>query len=295
MQYRPLGSTGYELSLIGLGGIALDGLEQQAADALVAEAVDRGVTYFDSSPDYGDSESRLGPALAPYRDRVFLACKTERRTAPDARRELEESLRRLHTDHFDLYQVHQLDTPEDMEIIFGPGGAMETYEAAQREGTIRLIGFSTHYEPMAVETLQRYPFASLLFPFTYASWHHGYGPQAMAVAKDRGAARLSMKSFVRSRWPHAVHAKDRYWWYRPTDDPTQAALALRFALSLDVTACISPGRPDLFRMALDTAEKFEPLTPDEQREVEAWGREEEALFPMTPAEWREQTAWVKPG
>jgi aryl-alcohol dehydrogenase-like predicted oxidoreductase len=294
MHYRPLESTGFELSLIGLGGIALDGLEQETANALVAEAVDRGVTYFDSSPSYGNSESRLGPALAPYRDRVFLACKTERRTAVEARRELEESLRRLHTDHFDLYQVHQLDTLEDMEVIFGPGGAMETFEAAQREGTIRLIGFSTHYEMMAVEMLRRYPFASLLFPFTYASWYHGYGPQAMEAAKDHRTARLSMKSFVRSRWPHDTEVKQRYWWYRPTDDPAQAALALRFALSLDVTACISPGLPQLFRMALDVAETFEPLTPEEWAQVETWGGEETALFPMTPEEWREQTAWEKP-
>jgi predicted aldo/keto reductase-like oxidoreductase len=289
MQYRPLGSTGFTLSLIGLGGIALDGLEQQAANALVAEAVDRGVTYFDSAPSYGDSESRLGSALAPYRDRVFLACKTERRTADGARRELEESLRRLHTDHFDLYQVHQLDRREDMETIFGPGGAMETFEAAQRAGTIRLIGFSTHYEDMALEMLRRYPFAALLFPFTYASWHHGYGPQALEAATRRGAARLSMKSFVRNRWPEGVVCREQPWWYQATEDPAEAALALRFALSLDVTACVSAGRPHLFRLALDIAERFEPLTPEEAAHVAAWGKQETPLFPMTPEEWRRMT------
>lgn len=289
MRYRPLGNTGFSLSLVGLGGIALDGLEQQAANALVAEAVDRGVTYFDSAPSYGDSESKLGPALAPYRDRVFLACKTERRTAGDAQRELEESLCRLHTDHFDLYQVHQLDRREDMETIFGPGGAMETFEAAQRAGTIRLIGFSTHYEEMALEMLRRYPFASLLFPFTYASWHHGYGPQAMAAATPRGTARLGMKSFVRNRWPEGVVCREQPWWYQPTEDPAEAALALRFALSLNVTACVSAGRPHLFRLAVDIAEQFEPLTPEEAAQVAAWGRQVTPLFPMTPEEWRRMT------
>lgn len=289
MQYRPLGNTGFALSLLGLGGIALDGLEQSAANELVAEAVDRGVTYFDSSPNYGDSESRLGPALAPYRDRVFLACKTERRTAEEGQRELEASLRRLHTDHFDLYQVHQLDRREDLEIIFGPGGAMETFEAAQRAGTIRLIGFSTHYEGMALELLRRYPFASMLFPFTYASWHHGYGPQAMEAATRRGTARLSMKSFVRNRWPEGVVCREQPWWYQPTEDPAEAALALRFALSLDVTACVSPGRPHLFRLALDIAERFEPLTPEEAAQVEEWGRQQAPLFPMTPEEWHRMT------
>jgi predicted aldo/keto reductase-like oxidoreductase len=289
MQYRPLGSTGFELSLIGLGGIALDSLEQQTANALVAEAVDRGVTYFDSAPSYGNSESRLGPALAPYRDRVFLACKTERRTAPEARRELEESLYRLHTDHFDLYQVHQLDRREDLEAVFGPGGAMEAFEAAQRAGTIRLIGFSTHYEEMALEMLQRYPFTSILFPFTYASWHHGYGPRALEAAKRRGTARLSMKSFVRSRWPEGVVCREQPWWYQPTEEAAEGALALRFALSLDVTACISAGRPHLFQLMLDIAERFEPLTPEEAAQVAAWGKRETPLFPMTPEDWRRMT------
>ncbi|MGB9605523.1 MAG: aldo/keto reductase, partial [Bryobacteraceae bacterium] len=92
-----------ELSIVGFGGIMLVGMEQAEANRLVAEAVDRGVNYFDVAPSYGDgeAETKLGPALEPYRKQVFLACKTQHRDAAGARRELGQSLRRLRTDHFD--------------------------------------------------------------------------------------------------------------------------------------------------------------------------------------------------
>jgi aryl-alcohol dehydrogenase-like predicted oxidoreductase len=279
MERRRLGDTDIELSLLGFGGIVLNGLPQAEADRLVAEALARGIDYFDSSPTYGDSEARLGPALAPHRDRVFLACKTNRRRREEAQRKLEESLRALRTDHFDLYQVHEIDTPEEVETVFAPGGAMEAFAAARERGLTRLIGFSSHSAPVALEMLRRYPFDTALFPFTYASWFRGYGPQVMAEATARGVARLGMKAFVRSRWPDGVDRDRQEWWYRPPEDEEEAALLLRFELSLGITACISPGLPRLYQMSLDIAERFTPLTGDEMARVEALARRADPLFP----------------
>ena len=99
---RALGKTGEHLSIIGFGGIVVMNEDAAHSKNIVAEAVDRGVNYFDVAPSYGDAQERLGPALAPYRKDCFLACKTEGRMKDDSRKQLEESLRLLKTDHVDL-------------------------------------------------------------------------------------------------------------------------------------------------------------------------------------------------
>ena len=105
LRQRKYGQTGVKLSIIGFGGIVVDGAEQQHANRVVAEAFEKGVNYFDVSPTYGDAELKLGPALEPYRKKVFLACKTGQRRREGALEELNESLKRLRTDYFDLYQL----------------------------------------------------------------------------------------------------------------------------------------------------------------------------------------------
>src|SRR5712692_6889032 len=117
---RRLGKTGIDLSIIALGGVAVMDTEQAFANNLVAEAFDGGINYFDVAPSYGNAQERLGPALEPYRQRVFLACKTLERTKEGAAKQLEESLRLLHTDHLDLYQLHALTKMEDLEKALGP-------------------------------------------------------------------------------------------------------------------------------------------------------------------------------
>jgi aryl-alcohol dehydrogenase-like predicted oxidoreductase len=127
MQYRELGRTGRRLSVIGFDGMLVCEESQADANRLVASAVERGVNYFDVAPTYrdGEAEEKLGQALAPYRQDVFLACKTLRREAVGTRQHLVESLGRLRTDHFDLYQIHGVGSVGDVEAVFAPGGAME--------------------------------------------------------------------------------------------------------------------------------------------------------------------------
>ncbi|HEY3928467.1 MAG TPA: aldo/keto reductase, partial [Candidatus Koribacter sp.] len=164
---RPLGRTGEHLSIIGFGGIVVMNEDPAQSKNIVAEAVDRGINYFDIAPSYGNAQERLGPALAPYRKNCFLACKTEGRTKDDSRKQLEESLRLLKTDHVDLYQFHALTKMSDLDKVLGPGGAMETMEAAKKEGKIRYIGFSVHSQETAVAAMHRYPFDTVLFPVNF--------------------------------------------------------------------------------------------------------------------------------
>lgn len=279
MQRRALGATGENLSIIGMGGIVVSRVPQREADAIVAEAVDRGVNYFDVAPSYGDAEERLGPALEPHRDGVFLACKTGKREAEGARAEMEQSLRNLRTDHFDLYQLHGLTTLAEVETAFGPGGAIETVEAARREGKVRFLGFSAHSVEAAQEALRRYRFDTILFPFNCVCWHHGFGPQVMEAAREAGAARLALKALARTNWPEGGEKKWKKCWYQPFDQREEAALALRFTLSQEVTAAVSSGEPALFKLAMDIAEQFKPLEPDEVARVAALAEPLEPIFP----------------
>lgn len=280
MQTRPYGNHPDKLSIIGFGGIVVKGTEPAEANRRVREAFDRGVNYFDVAPSYGDSEEKLGPALVGLRDRVFLACKTTQRKKEEAAAELRTSLQRLRTDRFDLYQLHAVSSLEEAQTCLGPGGAMEAFLEAREAGLVRYLGFSAHSAEAAVHLLEQFGFDSVLFPVNYTTYHQaGFGPQIVAAAQKRGAARLALKAMVKRPWPEgADRTVAQNTWYEPHLDPAEAELALRWALSQPITAAIPPGDPDLFRMALDIAERFTPLSIEEEEMVLERARLNQPLF-----------------
>jgi aryl-alcohol dehydrogenase-like predicted oxidoreductase len=268
---RTLGKTGRELSIIGLGGIVLNRTEQDHANRIVAEALDRGVTYFDVAPGYGDAEERMGPALEGKRDGVFLACKTTQRERAGSQEELDRSLKRLKTDRFDTYQLHALSTMEQLDTVFGPDGAMETFGAARKAGKILNIGFSAHSATVALEAMDRFDFDTILFPFNYFCMNVGdFGPKVLEKAQEKGLGRLALKSMAHMLRPEDDdRSKYGKCWYVPIDDPHLGELALRYTLSLPLTAALPPGEEELFKRALKVAENFEPLSSEEEAELEA--------------------------
>lgn len=282
MQYRALGRTGVQLSMLGFGGMVVAGVSQAEADAAVARAVDRGINYFDVAPSYGDAEERLGPALAPYRDRVFLACKTTQRTRDGTRAELEQSLRRLRTDHFDLYQLHAMTTEEDVEHVMGPGGALEAFTAARELGLVRFLGFSAHSDTVAMKLLDAFGFDSILFPVNWVNYFEAdFGPAVMEKARAYGVGRLALKAMARTQWqPGGDRQRYAKCWYEPCQDPDEAALALRFTLSEPVTAALPPGEPRLFWHAVEVAERFEPLSFSERVLLQHRAESIVPLFPL---------------
>jgi len=279
MEKRPLGRTGEQVSILGFGGIVVAGLAQEEVDRMVAEAVERGVSYFDVAPGYGDAEERLGPALEPYREGVFLACKTGEREREGAAGELEQSLRRLRTDHVDLYQLHGLMSVEEVEKVFGSGGAMEAFEAAKREGKARFLGFSAHSEEAALEALRRFRFDTVLFPVNFVCWFGGFGPRVMEGAKKAGAGRLGLKAVARTLWPGEERGYAKCW-YQPYDDPAEAELAFRWAVSQEVSAAVSPGQQELFPMMLELAERFRPITAEEEQRLQEMAKGLKPIFPQ---------------
>jgi len=275
---------GTELSIIGFGGIVVMGYDQNEANRLVASAWDRGVNYFDVAPSYGDGEAeiKLGPALQPYRKNAFLACKTTRRDAAGAQQEFEQSLRRLRTDHFDLYQFHAVSSMEDVEKILAPGGAAEFFARMKREGKARFLGFSAHHAGAAIQLMEKFPVDSILFPVNFVCWHEGgFGPQMLAKAKEKGIARLALKGLAHTTWPKNLPRDQRKYskcWYQPLDDQKTARLALSWTLSQDITAAIPPGEASLFELALSIAASYRPLNPAETAEVSSLARGKEPIF-----------------
>ena len=277
---------GIDLSVIGFGGIVVVGLEQGVADRTVAESVDRGINYFDVAPTYGkgEAEEKLGIALKPYRKNAFLACKTQMRDAEGAQKELEHSLKMLHTDHFDLYQFHAVRSMEDVEKILAPGGAAETFLKAKEAGKVRYIGFSAHHEEAALALLDRFDeIDSVLYPINYVCYAEGgFGPGVMQKAKEKGVARLALKAMAKARRQRGEKRPEAHpkCWYHPLTDPERIQLGLRFTLSEDVTAAIPPGDETLYKIALDMASGLKPITAEERRQLLASA---EGLSPLFKA------------
>ena len=278
---RTLGRTGEKLSIIGFGGIVVMNEETDEANNIVAEAVDRGVNYFDVAPSYGNAQERLGPALAPYRKDCFLACKTEGRKKEDSRVQLEESLRLLKTDHVDLYQFHGLTKMAELDMVLGPGGAMETMEAAKKEGKIRYIGFSVHSVETALAALDRYPFDTVLFPVNWVLFSQAnFGPQILKRAQDKGTGILALKGMAKTTWAEGQkqnHPQPKCW-YQPAAYPQEASLGLRWTLGHPITAAIPPGDEKYFRLAMDVAQSYKPLEPHEEQALLAGAHGVEPLF-----------------
>jgi aryl-alcohol dehydrogenase-like predicted oxidoreductase len=281
IQRRTLGKTGEKLSIIGFGGIVVMNEEPGAANNIVAEAVDRGINYFDIAPSYGNAQERLGPALAPYRKDCFLACKTDGRLKEDSRHDLENSLRLLKTDHLDLYQFHALTKMTDLDKVLGPGGAIETMEAAKKEGKIRFIGFSVHSVETALAALDRYNFDTVLFPVNWVLFSQAnFGPQILKRAQEKQMGILALKAMAKTTWPNdqAKSHPESKCWYQPAAFPGEASLGLRWTLSHPITAAIPPGDERYFRLAMDVAQDYKPIEPHEEQALLAGGKGFEPIF-----------------
>lgn len=281
---RQYGKSDVKLSVIGFGGIVVMGNEQEQANKLVSEAFNRGVNYYDVAPTYGDGEAeiKLGPALEPYRKKSFLACKTTQREVGPAREEFQRSLKRLKTNYFDLYQLHAIiDVEKDVDAAFGKGGTMELLIEEKKAGRIRFLGFSAHSHEAALAAMDRYDFDSILFPVDFSNYYKGgFGSEVIKTAKEKEVAILALKMFARQQWPKDDPARERYskCWYQPITDHQEAKLAMAFTLSQPVTASIPPGDEALFRLAMDLAVEYEPITQAQTDKIKALAMSLNPLF-----------------
>lgn len=213
-----LGKTNLNISRVVYGGIVSTNETQQDSDKYVSYAVDRGVNYFDVAPAYGDAQIKVGNSLKPYRRNINLACKTAERKEVEAAAQMKESLELLHTDYFDVYQLHALTTNEDLERSFSSDGIMNFLIKAKKEGIVRNIGFSAHNEEIARKALTLYDFDTVLYPINWAlGYCNSMGDGLTDDAKERNMGILALKSMALRHWNDTEERKFPKCWYKPVD------------------------------------------------------------------------------
>jgi len=205
---RRLGRTNENVSMVALGGshIGAAALSEVEAIHLMHTAIDAGITFFDNCWDYNDgrSEERMGNALGilGYRKRVFLMTKFDGRDRRTAIAQLDESLRRLQTDHVDLWQMHENIRPDDADRLFAAGGAIEAMQAAQQAGKVRFLGFTGHKSPayhlhmFEVAAQNGFVFDTVQMPINIMDAHfQSFERAVIPVAQQTDTAILAMKTF----------------------------------------------------------------------------------------------------
>jgi aryl-alcohol dehydrogenase-like predicted oxidoreductase len=256
---RPLGRTGEEVTILGLGGegvLRTFGYERQA-QALIDAALEAGICYFESARAYSGSEAYLGRGLAGHRDRVFLTSKSHGRTREEADEHLAATLRNLGTDHLDLWQVHDVRTPAEVEALAAPGGALEAFHRAKEQGKTRFVGVTGHHDPQVLRrALDIYDFDTVLLPVNPAE---PYAKSFLPLARealDRGLGVVGMKVLCRGLLPELSVA--------PV--PDLVAYALSQAVSLVVIGADNAAQ---VRELAQAARQFAPLPPGAQARLEA--------------------------
>ncbi len=276
MERRRLGRIGHDSSVLIYGAAALSEVDQDTADASLAEALAAGINHFDVARDYGEAEVRMAPWLREHRGEIFLATKTGRRDAEAAWRGINESLERLGVDSVDLLQLHAIGDLEELDKATAPDGALKAAIRAQDEGLAANIGITGHGHTAPgthLEALRRHPFATVLTPLNPAVWarpdYRTDYEALVAEARAQDVGLMVIKTVSRRNWPEG---SDHGYatWYEPQSEPAKIRAAVSWALSRDeVTGLATPGDVRLLRhvvaaeqdrMRADEAEAF--LTGD---------------------------------
>jgi uncharacterized protein len=259
--YRPLGSTGEKVSIIGVGGYHLGNAKDDAeAVKIVRKALDSGINFLDNSWDYHDglSENRAGKALKDgYRNKAFVMTKLDSHSKEGATNQLNESLKRLGTDHVDLIQLHEVIRPDDPEKIFAKGGSIEAVMEARKAGKARFIGFTGHKSPkihlhmLEVAKQHGFHFDTVQMPINALDAHYeSFGHQVVPVAIEQKVAVLGMKPIAAG---NALKTNQ-----------LSAPECLRFALSMPTSVVITgcETMQDI-EQALTVARTFKPMSKEE--------------------------------
>lgn len=262
MPYRTLGRTGAKVSLVGLGGhhIGRSAVSPEESTRIVRTALDSGINFLDNCWDYNDgvSEERMGVALqSGYRKKAFLMTKLDGRTAKLAQDQLEQSLKRLQTDHIDLIQIHEVIRMNDPERIFASGGTLEYLEKARKDGKVRFIGFTGHKSPeihlhmIETATKHNYTFDTVQMPLNAMDAHFdSFGAKVIPAARKLNMGILGMKPMG-----DGVILKSN------TVTPVEC---LRYAMHLPVSVVITGCESmQILQQALDTAKSFHGLSETE--------------------------------
>jgi uncharacterized protein len=251
MPTRNLGKTGYKVGIFSLGGQA--SLEKpnnfEIAVPIIERALDLGVNYIDTSSIYGGperwSEQYVGRVMKTRRQDAFLATKTKERTRDGSMRMIEKSLALLNTDHVDLWQLHDIGLPEDVNAVFAKGGAMEALMEMKEQKVVRFVGVTGHYRPEALmDAVNRYPFDTILMALNAADAHiHSFTEQLLPLVVEKQMGIIGMKVPARGRlltgWTPPPLEKQQHSWEGSAIATRSGVLNMREAMNFTLSHPVS--------------------------------------------------------
>lgn len=283
METRRFGRTGHMSTIAIFGAAAFSKISQADADNVMEQIIEAGINHIDVAPSYGQAEERIGPWMPRERERFFLGCKTMERTKEGAWNEMQQSLKRLQTETFDLYQCHAITTMEELDAVTMNGGALEAFVEARREGLTKFIGITGHgadAPKIYLEALRRFDFDSVLFPLNFVQManpeYRKYAEELIAACKAKDVGTMIIKAITRGPWGEKTHTATT--WYEPFDNLDEIQRALNFALSYDVTGFCTAGDTRILPMVLKACENFTRLSNSELEEMIKSGKQYEPLF-----------------
>jgi aryl-alcohol dehydrogenase-like predicted oxidoreductase len=257
---HPFGTTGIEVTRVGLGGEGVLRTHGRVEEArtVIREALAQGIRYFDSARAYAGSQGYYGsvwqadPSLRPT---VFQASKSARRDRRGALADLEETLKVMGIDYLDLWQIHDVRTDAEIEAIAGPGGALEAFLEARSSGKVRFIGVTGHHDPSVLtRAVREWPVDSVMMPVSpVEAALGGFLDRTLPLAREKGVAVIGLKILGASQYVHP-------------EGGITAEILLRYALSQGVTVAIAGcSSPEEVRTLAGVGRGFQPLTQEEQQ------------------------------
>ncbi len=281
----PFGSTGHESRRTIFGAAALGKVTEPEADRALDLLLRYDLNHLDTAASYGDSELHIAPWLKREgRDRFFLATKTGKRTYAEARDEIRLSLRRLGVDHVDLIQLHNLVDQKEWDVAMGKDGALRAAVEARDAGLTRFIGVTGHGLEVAKrhrESLERFPFDSVLFPYNATQLggeEYARDAEALiALCEKRGVAIQTIKAITLGPWPGERPAAPTTW-YQPLNEQRDIDLAVRFVLARPGVFLNTASDIDLLAKILDAADRGGPTPTSKEMEDLVRRREMAPLF-----------------
>lgn len=273
IQKAEFGRTKHESTRVLFGAASLSRVTQKEADQTLELLLEYGINHIDTAASYGDSELRIAPWMKDHRDDFFLATKTEERTYDGARRELENSLKRLQVDSVDLWQMHLLVDEEDWQTAMGGNGALKAFVEAREEGLVRFLGVTGHETQVAdmhKRSLAHFDFDSVLLPYNPSMMRNpAYAAsfnELAAMCKEKKVALQTIKSLARGAWKEGE--QNRATWYEPFEEQAEIDAMVHWVLSRPDTFLNSVGDIYLLPKVLDAAKRFDgQVTQDDLAEA----------------------------
>ena len=279
----PFGRTGHQSTRVIFGGAALGRVSQDVADRALEVLLEHDINHLDVAASYGDAELRVAPWLKQHPGRFFLATKTGKRRASEAREELQRSLDRLGVDHVDLWQLHNLSDPIEWDTALSPGGAIDAAVEAREQGLVRAIGVTGHGAQIAAthrRSLQRFDFDSVLLPYNFVTLQSAYYRENFfglkATCQERNAAVQTIKSLAYRPW--MGRERTATTWYQPLESQSDIDTAVHWALGEPGIFVITTGDVDVLPRFLDAAERFETRPADAEVQAMVERLQMEPLF-----------------